>query len=85
MPVNFDSLCDFIDIFDDGPACMMCIFNIKNALTESAEPILLVISCYNNLIISRNRGGSERPFFQGGCVQSATARFLLGGRGSRVV
>ncbi|GFU41117.1 putative endonuclease-reverse transcriptase [Trichonephila clavipes] len=30
IPFNFDYLCDFVDIFDDKPACVWCIFNIKN-------------------------------------------------------
>ncbi|GFU65154.1 hypothetical protein TNCV_4056241 [Trichonephila clavipes] len=42
MMINFDY---FIDIFDDGLACMKCIFNIKNASTESTKPKLHVLSC----------------------------------------
>ena len=47
MTVNFYHFRDFIDIFDDRPACTRCIFNIKNAFTESTKPKLRVISCYS--------------------------------------
>lgn len=44
ISVNFDHLCDFIDIFEDQPAVRS---SIKNAWKESTKPKMQLITCYS--------------------------------------